>query len=139
MYCDVLVVEDDEDLRGAMVEGLEHEGLRVCDAGTPEAALAAVQAHRPLVLVSDMMLDGGGTDVGGLLRSLRALERGPRLSVILVSGARDVRRHATRLGAMAVVPKPFTVAQLMTAMRPLLAPAPIRGPQLAPSSARLAL
>lgn len=139
MLCDVLVVEDDDDLRSAMVAGLEREGLRVGDARDAVGALGAVRSRRPLVMVLDMMLDGGATDASGLVRSVRAEECGRHCQVILVSGARDLARHAARLGAIAVVPKPFTVAQLMAAMRHLFAPTLGPHRQVVPAVQQLAM
>jgi len=66
----VLVVDDDEPIAAALRRTLQYEGYRVSVAADGLAALAAVAADRPDLVVLDRML--GGMDGVSVCRRLRA-------------------------------------------------------------------
>jgi CheY-like chemotaxis protein len=102
----VLVVEDEADLVATYERLLRRHGYRVVSAGSREAALAALKAELPDLLISDLRLpDGDGLDV---VRAARALPT--PTPVIVVSGfaSNDSRAAALAAGASAVLTKPFS-------------------------------
>ncbi len=113
----ILLVEDDPDVAGMMVEVLEildHEVRHVTDA---QAALALVDAglHPDLVL-TDLMMPGG-LDGVGLAAALRA--RRPGLPVVVTTG--HLASAATEAAHLPVLVKPFLTEQLEDAIAAALA------------------
>ncbi|WP_407319973.1 response regulator [Isoptericola halotolerans] len=84
-HASVLVVEDDDDLRGVVAEVLENGGLVVTQARTVGEARAALTAVPPDIVVLDLGLpDGSGHDVVADLRSDGRLREVP---IVVYSGA----------------------------------------------------
>lgn len=111
---DIRVVVVDDDFAVAQVNRAfvdAHPGFTVvAEAHTGEAAIAAIAAHRPQLVLLDVYLpDVGGLDV---LRRLRA--DGDEVEVIAVTAARDLEtvRHARLLGVRHYLVKPFSGATL---------------------------
>jgi len=109
-----LLVEDDDDVAALTSEMLADLGWRVTRAASGEAALALLMARGDIDFVfSDVMMPGG---MNGLEMSRRARERKPDLSILLTSGyAAPVALEASRAG-LALLPKPFTIEALASAV-----------------------
>lgn len=120
MTSDVLIVEDEDDIR-AMISGiLEDEGYQVREAATSQAALEAVKTRKPNLVVLDVWLKGSEMDGIELLAALKA--RYKNLPVIVISGHGTVETavSAIRKGAFDYIVKPFKAAKLLvTATRAL--------------------
>ncbi len=117
----VLLVEDEDLVRGLVRQVLEAQGYRVLEAAHGRAALALerVHAHEPLhLLVSDVVMPQ--MDGPTLARALRA--RRPDLPVLFMSGYSDTgsRGAATELPHSAFLQKPFAPALLARAVRDVL-------------------
>jgi two-component system, OmpR family, response regulator len=114
----VLVVEDDEELRGLLGRGLREEGFAVEAVATGAAALDRVPAVEPDVLVVDIGLpDADGRDVCQALRA-----RGVQTPVLFLT-ARDAlvdRIAGFDAGGDDYLPKPFALAELVVRLRALL-------------------
>ena len=112
----ILVVEDDPDLREALMDTLALSGYAAHAAANAEEALAWLErgdAHPGLVL-SDVQMPG--MDGHGLLRNLKA--RWPELPVLLMTayGQIDLAVQAMREGAADYLPKPFEPDRLLVAV-----------------------
>jgi CheY-like chemotaxis protein len=113
---DILVVEDDLDLREALAELLEGRGFRVSTATNGADALQRLETMQdpPDVILLDLMMpimDGYGFLDARRLQPLLA-----SIPVIVVTAAHVLDR--ARLGDLTpVIPKPIQVPQLMTALR----------------------
>jgi CheY-like chemotaxis protein len=95
----VLVVDDADDARDLTARLFRRAGYRVVTAEGGEAALAAVDAEDPDLVLLDMTMPGmDGLEV---LRRLRADPRHHALSVVLFTAIGDLRTvaEARRLGA----------------------------------------
>lgn len=116
----ILVAEDDADIRANLQRLLRLEGYRVSAVADGCAALAAVQAQPPDLLLTDAMMPR--LDGEALLRLLRADARFAQLPVLLLTaraGPED-RQRAMAAGACAVVTKPYQRAALLDCIRSLL-------------------
>ena len=120
MISDVLIVEDEDDIR-AMISGiLEDEGYQVREAATSQDALEAVKTRKPNLVVLDVWLKGSEMDGIELLAALKA--RYQSLPVIVISGHGTVETavSAIRKGAFDYIVKPFKAEKLLiTATRAL--------------------
>ncbi len=101
----VLVVEDDPNLREALVDTLELAGATVLDADSAEQALAILPREYVDMVVSDVNM--GGMDGHELLQALR--RQYPQLPVLLVTAYGSIARsvEAMRAGAVDYLVKPF--------------------------------
>jgi len=110
---DVLLIDDDELLRGTLEQGLAQHGHVVRTTGDGAAALAMIAAAPPDVLVSDMLMPR--TDGVEVLREVR--RRWPALPVVIMSGGgmmpqADLLTMARALGATETLTKPVRIAAL---------------------------
>jgi two-component system, NtrC family, C4-dicarboxylate transport response regulator DctD len=108
----VHLVDDDDDLRDALAQGLELEGLPVAVHDTAESLLSAIAHDAYCVIVSDIRMP----DVDGLELLKSALAIDPTMPVILITGHGDVQMavDAMRAGAYDFIEKPFQVSRLYT-------------------------
>ena len=120
MISDVLIVEDEDDIR-AMISGiLEDEGYQVREAATSQDAVEAVKKRKPNLVVLDVWLKGSEMDGIELLAELKT--RYKNLPVIVISGHGTVETavSAIRKGAFDYIVKPFKAEKLLvTATRAL--------------------
>jgi DNA-binding NtrC family response regulator len=106
----LLIVDDDEALRGLLARELSRSGHQVAEAADAAQCLLRVREHEPDVALLDLMLpDGSGID---LLRSLR--EERPALQVVVLTahGTIDTALAAMKLGAYDYLRKPCHLQEL---------------------------
>jgi phosphate regulon transcriptional regulator PhoB len=117
---DVLVVEDEPDIRQLIVHHLEREGYRCRHVATGTEALRAVRAGLPDLLVLDLMLP----ELDGLevCRRLRADPATAALPIIMLTAKVDEvdRVVGLELGADDYVSKPFSPKELVARVRAVL-------------------
>jgi len=115
--CSVLLVEDDDMIRGVVCEILRERGYDVTSAAAPNDAIEIAANNDFAIVVTDVIMPQmRGTHLIDLLTSAR-----PDLRVLYLSGyaAEDMDgRLNTRIGFLA---KPFTATQLDTKIREILA------------------
>lgn len=114
----VLVVEDDDAVRDAVMRGLALHGLQASAVGDAEAALAEVARRRPAVLVVDVGLPGmSGID---FCRRLRELD--VRTPLLILSARDEVgdRVAGLQAGADDYLVKPFSLDELVARLQALL-------------------
>ncbi len=101
---DVLLVDDNEDLRFVLATVLSRHGYRVVEAGDEPEAVEALRRSRPSLVLSDLRLPTG--DGLGVLRAAKELD--PALPVILMTGYGVIEEAVTavREGALDYLPKP---------------------------------
>ena len=120
MKYDVLIVEDEDDIREMIGGILEDEGYEVRLTATSEEALSEVKARKPSLMILDVWLKGSSMDGIELLDNLK--ETHPTLPVIIISGHGTVETavSAIRKGAYDYIVKPFKADKLLvTASRAL--------------------
>ncbi|AKF10101.1 ATP-binding protein [Sandaracinus amylolyticus] len=114
----VLLVEDEPDTRDVLRAILEHCGMPVTATSSADDALAAFDAARPDVLVSDIGMPG--TDGYELIRTLRERDddrarRVPALALTAFASEGD-RRRALEAGFQLHLSKPVEPAELVAAI-----------------------
>jgi two-component system cell cycle sensor histidine kinase/response regulator CckA len=117
----ILLVEDEDGLRSLNARGLKSRGYTVLEAANGIDALAALEERNGEVdlVVSDVVMPE--MDGPTMLREMRA--RNPHLRIIFVSGyAEDAFARSLPEGQQfAFLPKPFTLSQLVAAVKETLA------------------
>ena len=101
----ILVVDDDSDHLALVGRWLSLEGLEIACAESGESALAALEAKRPDLVITDLVMNG----IDGI-RLLREIHRhDPVMPVIVMSGQAGIPDavKATHLGASAFLTKPL--------------------------------
>jgi DNA-binding NtrC family response regulator len=101
---DVLLVDDNEDLRYVLATVLSRHGYRVVEAADEPSAIEELRLHRPSLVLSDLRLPTG--DGLGVLRAAKDLD--PALPVLLMTGYGAIEEAvaAMREGALDYLPKP---------------------------------
>ncbi len=122
----LLVVEDDDPIRGLAVLVLREHGYRVLEARDAAGALAVMRGEMDAIdlLVTDVVLPGmSGSELAECLSSLR-----PRTRVLFISGYTAGSAGLTRIPGEGVrfLPKPFTPEALLRGIREILdVPVPV--------------
>src|SRR5437868_283645 len=84
MAHEILIVDDEPDIR-LLIDGiLRDEGYETRQAAESDAALGAFRVRRPSLVVLDVWLQGSRLDGLGILRVLRSEE--PQVPVVMISG-----------------------------------------------------
>ena len=129
----MLIVEDNSDLGGSIVECLKEEGIEAKLARDGDQAMRLVDSLSPSVVVLDLMMPR--RDGFSVLRELRSDGRIATLPVIVVTAIFGLseRLYATELGAADYIAKPFKLEDLLSRIVALL-PAGQRPPGAAGQS-----
>jgi two-component system nitrogen regulation response regulator NtrX len=117
MALEVLVVDDEADIRELVSGVLEDEGYSVRTAGDSTAALNAIEERRPSMVLLDVWLQGSKLDGLQLLQEIK--HRDPSIPVLLISGHGnlDTAVAAVREGAVDFIEKPFEAERLLYLVR----------------------
>ena len=110
----VLIVEDEDQVRGLLRECLEIKGYQVIEAGTGADALAKAVKHRPDAVFVDL----GLPDMDGL-SVIKRLRECSKVPIMVVSGRdyEESKVEALDGGADDYVTKPFSMAEIMARLR----------------------
>ena len=109
----VLVIEDDPDIREILEYNLTNEGFDLVSATDGERGLRAAAAHKPDLILLDLMLPGiPGLEVCRRLRAGRGLQDVPIIMVTAKGEEADVVA-GLELGADDYITKPFRVRELV--------------------------
>lgn len=113
MALDILIVDDEEDIRELVSGVLEDEGYEARTAGHSDAALGAIDERRPSLVLLDVWLQGSRLDGLELLDEIK--KRDPSLPVLVISGHGniDTAVAAIRKGAVDFIEKPFEADKLL--------------------------
>ena len=113
MAHDILIVDDEADIRLQMGGVLRDEGYATRDAADSGDALAAIQARQPTLVLLDIWLQGSELDGIGILRRLHG--EMPSVPVVMISGHGTIETavEAIKYGAYDFIEKPFKADRLL--------------------------
>ncbi|HEV3177466.1 MAG TPA: sigma-54 dependent transcriptional regulator [Stellaceae bacterium] len=113
MAHDILVIDDEADIRMLICGVLEDEGYETRQAADSTEALAAIRSRLPSLLVLDIWLQGSELDGIEILRIARA--EAPNLAVVMISGHGTIETAvaAIKMGAYDFIEKPFKSDRLL--------------------------
>ena len=113
MASDILIVDDEADIRDLVAGILEDEGYETRTARDSDSALNAIGSRRPNLLFLDIWLQGSKLDGLQLLDSVK--EQNPELPVVMISGHGNIETavSAIKRGAYDFIEKPFKADRLV--------------------------
>ena len=113
MAHDILIVDDEADIRMLIAGVLKDEGYATRDAADSAQALAAIQARQPTLVILDIWLQGSGLEGIEILKQLRA--EMPSVPVVMISGHGTIETavEAIKIGAYDFLEKPFKSDRLL--------------------------
>ncbi len=113
MAQDVLIVDDEEDIRDLISGILEDEGFETRLAHDADSALEAIEARRPGLVFLDIWMQGSRLDGLQLLDAIQ--ERHNGIPVVMISGHGNIETavSAIRRGAYDYIEKPFKIERLL--------------------------
>ncbi|WP_339929240.1 sigma-54 dependent transcriptional regulator [uncultured Brevundimonas sp.] len=123
---DILVVDDEADIRELVSGLLEDEGHAVRIAANSDEALAAIRARKPSLALLDIWMQGGGLDGLELLDIIKELD--PDLPVVMISGHGNIETAVSALkrGAYDFIEKPFKSDRLVVVIERALEAATLK-------------
>jgi len=117
----ILVIEDDEQIRGLIREVLEDSGHDVVESSDGEEGLKKFSLNPNSLVITDILMPG----MEGLetIRNLRM--EAPNAKIIAISGGLagkgiNVLELAKKFGAARIIAKPFDISQLLGAVEEIL-------------------
>jgi len=113
MALDILIVDDERDIRELVAGVLEDEGYETRGAADSDAALEAISARRPSLVLLDVWLQGSRLDGLELLDELKRRDSSIPVLVISGHGNLDTAVAAIRRGAADFIEKPFEAERLL--------------------------
>ncbi|GJE61478.1 nitrogen assimilation response regulator NtrX [Methylobacterium trifolii] len=113
MSADILIVDDEADIRDLVAGILDDEGHRCRTAGGSDEALASIEGRRPHLVFLDIWLQGSRLDGLQVLDLIKAAH--PDLPVVMISGHGNIETavSAIKAGAYDFIEKPFKADRLI--------------------------
>jgi len=113
MALDILIVDDEQDIRDLVSGVLDDEGYGTRTAASADEALAALDERLPSLILLDVWLRGSSMDGIELLRAIKV--RDPQIPVIVFSGHGNIDTAVAAIGQGAVdfIEKPFEASKLL--------------------------
>ena len=113
MAHDILIVDDEADIRLLIAEILKDEGYETREAVNSTDALAAMKARRPSLVILDIWLQNSELDGLGMLDVV--CENHPNVPVVMISGHGTIETAvgAIKRGAYDFIEKPFKTDRLL--------------------------
>src|ERR1700757_969328 len=126
MAHDILIVDDEADIRMLITGVLKDEGYATREAADTAQTLAAIQARQPTLVILDIWLQGSGLEGIEILKQLRA--EMPSVPVVMISGHGTIETavEAIKIGAYDFLEKPFKSDRLLLVVERAIEAAQLR-------------
>ena len=113
MTADILIVDDEEDIRNLIKGLLEDEGYTCRTAGTSAKAFEEIAAQKPALVVQDIWLQGSEDDGLEILKKTK--ESHPEIPFVMISGHGTIETAVSSIkdGAYDFIEKPFKSDRLL--------------------------
>ena len=123
---EVLIVDDEVDIRMLITGVLQDEGYETCDAGDSDSALELLRRRRPSLVVLDIWLENSVLDGMQILRAVK--QETPATPVVMISGHGNIETavNAIKLGAYDFIEKPFKSDRLLLVVQRAIEAARLR-------------
>ena len=110
---DILIVDDERDIRELVAEILKDDGYQTRLAANSDEAMAAVQSAPPMMMILDLWLKDSKLDGIGILMSVK--REYPDIPIVIISGHGNIEIavEAIKKGAYDFIEKPFNIDQLL--------------------------
>ena len=117
MALDVLIIDDEADIRDLISDILKDEGFSSRSASSSEQAFKSIAEKTPSAIILDIWLQGSDLDGLGILEIVK--KQYPLMPVIVISGHGTIETavSAIKLGAYDYLEKPFTHDKLMIVLK----------------------
>ncbi|MFD1158041.1 nitrogen assimilation response regulator NtrX [Roseovarius aestuarii] len=114
---DILIVDDERDIRELIADILEDEGYGTRLAGNSDDAMSAIADSQPALLILDIWLKDSNMDGIDILKAVK--RDYPEVPVVIISGHGNIEIAvaAIKQGAYDFIEKPFNIDQLMVVIR----------------------
>ncbi|MBD3663171.1 sigma-54-dependent transcriptional regulator [Sulfitobacter aestuariivivens] len=114
---DILIVDDERDIRELISDILEDEGFATRLAGNSDDAMAAINTEPPALMILDIWLKDSRMDGIDILKATK--RDNPDVPVVIISGHGNIEIAvaAIKQGAYDFIEKPFNIDQLLVVIR----------------------
>ena len=114
---DILIVDDERDIRELISDILKDEGFETRLAGNSDDAMAAINVEPPALMILDIWLKDSRMDGIDILKAVK--RDNPDVPVVIISGHGNIEIAvaAIKQGAYDFIEKPFNIDQLMVVIR----------------------
>ncbi|UWQ51590.1 sigma-54 dependent transcriptional regulator [Leisingera caerulea] len=114
---DILIVDDERDIRELISDILEDEGYATRKAGSSDECMARLEEAKPALMILDIWLKDSQMDGIDILKTVK--RDTPDIPVVIISGHGNIEIAvaAIKQGAYDFIEKPFNIDQLMVVIR----------------------
>ena len=114
---DILIVDDERDIRELISDILEDEGFATRLAGNSDEAMSAINAETPGLIILDIWLKDSKMDGIDILKAVK--RDNPDVPIVIISGHGNIEIAvaAIKQGAYDFIEKPFNIDQLLVVIR----------------------
>lgn len=114
---DILIVDDERDIRELISDILQDEGYATRLAGNSDDAIAQINAEPPALMILDIWLKDSRMDGIDILKAVK--RDNPDVPVVIISGHGNIEIAvaAIKQGAYDFIEKPFNIDQLLVVIR----------------------
>ncbi|WP_299612437.1 sigma-54 dependent transcriptional regulator [uncultured Tateyamaria sp.] len=114
---DILIVDDERDIRELISDILEDEGYATRLAGNSDDAMAAINTAEPALMILDIWLKDSQMDGIDILKAVKRDNPGVPVVIISGHGNIEIAVAAIKQGAYDFIEKPFNIDQLLVVIR----------------------
>jgi two-component system, NtrC family, nitrogen regulation response regulator NtrX len=123
---DILITDDERDIRELISDILQDEGFTTRLAGTSDECMAEIAASSPALMILDIWLKDSNMDGIDILKSVKRDH--PDIPIVIISGHGNIEIAvaAIKQGAYDFIEKPFNIDQLLVVIRRAMETAKLR-------------
>ncbi|WP_420858857.1 sigma-54-dependent transcriptional regulator [Marivivens marinus] len=128
---DILITDDEKDIRELISDILIDEGYTTRLAGTSEACMAEIAAEKPALMILDIWLKDSSMDGIDILKTVKRDH--PEIPIVIISGHGNIEIAvaAIKQGAYDFIEKPFNIDQLLVVIKRAMETSRLRRENLA--------
>lgn len=123
---DILIVDDERDIRELMADILRDEGFAVRLASQSDECLEAIKDQEPGLVILDIWLKDSAMDGIDILKHLKKSHKDVPVVIISGHGNIEIAVAAIKQGAYDFIEKPFNINQLLVVIRRAMEAAQLR-------------